>query len=113
MCAIFCNYRVTVAAIGGLRLRFGALSPGNMRCSLRLIACILCALFYELSLRIWPVEPHVSEDRRALAHWNFDRIVVCSVFAAMAFIPASVVSLTEIAVGPLFAWVFVSGVVRR
>ena len=65
-------------------------------------------IFYKLSLRIWPVEPHVSEDRRALRRIGIvTALSYVAFFAAMAFIPASVVSLTEIAVGPLFA-VFVS-----
>lgn len=80
---------------------------GNML-QFAFITCLLCALFYELSLRIWPVEPHAKEDSRAMRRIGvFTALSYVAFFAAMAFIPASVVSLTEIAVGPLFA-VFVS-----
>lgn len=106
--------RYILAIIGSLLLQsvaYGYVSArypsGNMM-QFAFIACILCALFYELSLRIWPVEPHVSEDRRALRRIGIvTALSYVAFFAAMAFIPASVVSLTEIAVGPLFA-VFVS-----
>lgn len=80
---------------------------GNMM-QFAFIACSLCALFYELSLRFWPVAAHAHEDGRALRRIGiFTALSYVAFFAAMAFIPASVVSLTEIAVGPLFA-VFVS-----
>lgn len=106
--------RYILAIIGSLLLQsvaYGYVSArypsGNMM-QFAFIACILCALFYELSLRIWPVEPHVHEDGRALRRIGiFTALSYVAFFAAMAFIPASVVSLTEIAVGPLFA-VFVS-----
>lgn len=106
--------RYILAIIGSLLLQsvaYGYISArypsGNMM-QFAFIACILCALFYELSLRIWPVEPHVHEDSRGLRRIGiFTALSYVAFFAAMAFIPASVVSLTEIAVGPLFA-VFVS-----
>ncbi len=102
--AIITSLLLQSVAYGYLSARYPS---GNMM-QFAFIACLLCALFYELSVRIWPVELPVAEDRRALRRIGFvTALSYVGFFAAMAFIPASVVSLTEIAVGPLLA-VFVS-----
>lgn len=102
--AIIVSLLLQSVAYGYISARYPS---GNML-QFAFIACLLCALFYEWSLRIWPVEPHAPEDSRAMRRIGiFTALSYVAFFAAMAFIPASVVSLTEIAVGPLFA-VFVS-----
>lgn len=102
--AIIVSLLLQSVAYGYISARYPS---GNML-QFAFITCLLCALFYELSLRIWPVEPHAHEDSRAMRRIGiFTALSYVAFFAAMAFIPASVVSLTEIAVGPLFA-VFVS-----
>ncbi len=102
--AIIVSLLLQSVAYGYISVRYPS---GNML-QFAFVACLLCALFYELSLRIWPVEPHAQEDSRAMRRLGvFTALSYVAFFAAMAFIPASVVSLTEIAVGPLFA-VFVS-----
>ena len=60
--AIIASLLLQSVAYGYVSARYPS---GNMM-QFAFIACILCALFYELSLRIWPVEPHVHEDGRAL-----------------------------------------------
>ena len=98
--AIIVSLLLQSVAYGYISARYPS---GNML-QFAFVACLLCALFYELSLRIWPVESHAHEDSRALRHIGvFTALSYVAFFAAMAFIPASVVSLTEIAVGPLFA----------
>lgn len=102
--AIIVSLLLQSVAYGYVSARYPS---GNMM-QFAFIACALCTLFYALSLRIWPVAPQIGADSRAIRRIGvFTALSYVAFFAAIAFIPASVVSLTEVAVGPLFA-VFVS-----
>ena len=97
--AIVLSLLLQSVAYGWLSTRYPS---GNMM-QFVFIAFALCAIFYELSLKIWPV-PYQAADLRAIQHIGIATIFsYITFFAAMAFIPASVVSLAEISVGPLFS----------
>ncbi len=98
--AIIVSLLLQSVAYGYVSTRYPS---GNMM-QFAFIACTLCTVFYTLSLRIWPVAAHRGEDSRAMRRIGvFTALSYVAFFAAMVFIPVSVVSLMEIALGPLFA----------